>query len=94
MRSATLIVEQVDRAATELAVDHPLNARIALILIDNAAELIIHRRCERLVRADQRSAAPTLTAAKRQSVEDAHETFWGWVRQQEDAAQDARGRFA
>jgi hypothetical protein len=27
-----------------------------------------------------------------QAVEDAHETFWGWVQQQEDAAQDARCR--
>jgi hypothetical protein len=68
MRFATLIVEQLDRAVMELAVDHPLNARIALILIDNAAELIIHRRCERLVRADRKSDAPTLTAAKRRSI--------------------------
>jgi hypothetical protein len=43
MRFATLVVEQLDRAATELAVAHPINARIALILVDNAAELIIHR---------------------------------------------------
>src|SRR6266566_3287222 len=26
------------------------------------------------------------------AVDDAHEEFWGWVQQQEDAAQDARGR--
>jgi len=68
MRFATLIVEQLDRAVTEIAVDHPLNARIALILIDNAAELIIHRRCEHLARADQRRGTPTLTATKRRSV--------------------------
>ncbi|RTL75877.1 MAG: hypothetical protein EKK35_21860 [Bradyrhizobiaceae bacterium] len=68
MRFATLVVEQLDRAATELAVDHPLNARLALILVDNAAELIIQRRCERLVRADRRSGAPTLTAANRRSI--------------------------
>jgi hypothetical protein len=68
MRFATLIVEQLDRAATELAVDHPLNARLALILIDNAAELIIHRRCENLVRADRRSVAPKLTVADRRSI--------------------------
>jgi hypothetical protein len=68
MRFATLIVEQLDRAATELAVEHPLNARLALILVDNAAELIIHRRCERLVRTDRKSATPTLTAAKRRSI--------------------------
>jgi len=68
MRFATLIVEQLDRATTELAVDHPLNARLALILVDNAVELIIPRRCERLVRADKKSVAPTLTAAKRRAV--------------------------
>jgi hypothetical protein len=68
MRFATLIVEQLDRAATELAVDHPLNARMALILIDNAAELIIHRRCEDLVRADRKGGAPKLTAANRRSI--------------------------
>lgn len=68
MRFATLIVEQLDRAVTELAVDHPLNARIALILIDNAAELIIHRRCESIVRADRKRGVPTLTAAKRRSI--------------------------
>jgi hypothetical protein len=68
MRFATLIVEQLDRAATELAVDHPLNARMALILIDNAAELIIHRRCEDLVRADRKRGAPKLTVANRRSI--------------------------
>jgi hypothetical protein len=41
MRFVMLVVEQLDRAATELAVDHPLNARIALILVDNAEALQI-----------------------------------------------------
>ncbi len=68
MRFATLIVEQLDRAATELGVNHPLNARMALILIDNTGELIIHRRCEGLVRADRTSGAPKLTAANRRSI--------------------------
>lgn len=68
MRFATLVVEQLDRAATELSVDHPLNARIALILVDNAAELIIHRRCNDLVRADRRLSNPTLTPAKRRAI--------------------------
>jgi hypothetical protein len=27
-----------------------------------------------------------------EAIDDAHEEFWGWVQQQEDAAQDARGR--
>jgi hypothetical protein len=72
MRFATLIVEQLDRAATELAVNHPLNARMALILVDNAAELIIHRRCEHLVRADRHSGAPKLTLAERRSILGRH----------------------
>src|SRR5262245_14126366 len=45
MRYVTTIVEQLDRAASELATDHPINSRLALILIDNATELILHRRC-------------------------------------------------
>ncbi|MGE0120813.1 MAG: hypothetical protein AB7S58_22940 [Dongiaceae bacterium] len=40
------IVEQLDRAAGELATDHPINNRLALILIDNATELVLHRRCK------------------------------------------------
>lgn len=39
------VVEQLDRAARELARDHPINNRLALILVDNATELILHRRC-------------------------------------------------
>ena len=45
MRYVLTIVEQLDRAATELATDHPINNRLALILIDNATELILHRQC-------------------------------------------------
>ena len=68
MRFATLIVEQLDRAATELTLDHPLNSRMALILIDNAAELIIQRRCEDLVRADWKRRTPDLSVANRRSI--------------------------
>ena len=45
MRYTLTIVEQLDRAAAELATDHPINNRRALILIDNAAEIILHRQC-------------------------------------------------
>ena len=45
MRYITTIVEQLDRASVELANDHPINNRLALILIDNATELILHRQC-------------------------------------------------
>ena len=45
MRYVLTIVEQLDRAAAELVTDHPINNRLALILIDNATELILHRQC-------------------------------------------------
>lgn len=35
------IVEQLDRAAVELRLDHPLHNRLALILIDNAIEIMV-----------------------------------------------------
>ena len=44
MRYVITIVEQLDRAAAELTTDHPINNRLALILIDNATELILHRQ--------------------------------------------------
>lgn len=45
MRYLLTIVEQLDRAAGELSNDHPINNRLALIMIDNATELILHRQC-------------------------------------------------
>ena len=45
MRNLLTIVEQLDRAAAELSTDHPINSRLALILIDNATELLLHRQC-------------------------------------------------
>ena len=45
MRYTLTVVEQLDRAASELTVDHPINNRLALILVDNATELVLHRRC-------------------------------------------------
>ena len=45
MRHVLTIVEQLDRAAMELTTDHPINNRLALILIDNATEIILHRQC-------------------------------------------------
>ena len=39
------IVEQLHRATEEFRTDHPTNNRLALILIDNAAELIIQNHC-------------------------------------------------
>ena len=45
MKFLMTIVEQLDRAATELKTDHPINNRLALILVDNATELMLHRQC-------------------------------------------------
>ncbi len=53
MRYTLLVVEQLDRAARELFVDHPINNRLALILVDNATELILHRRYTDKVNLDR-----------------------------------------
>ena len=53
MRYVLTIVEQLDRAATELTTDHPINNRMALILIDNATELILHRQCSGRLESDR-----------------------------------------
>lgn len=45
MRHILTVVEQLDRATRELATDHPINNRLALILVDNATELLLHRQC-------------------------------------------------
>lgn len=43
MRFLGPVVEQLDRALAELSADHAINHRHALILVDNAVELLIHR---------------------------------------------------
>lgn len=45
MQELLTVVEQLDRASTELLTDHPINNRLALVLIDNATELMIHGQC-------------------------------------------------
>ena len=52
MQHLMTIVEQLDRAASELATDHPINNRLALVLVDNAVELILHRECADLLEHD------------------------------------------
>ena len=56
MRHLLPIVEQMDRASGELAVDHPINNRLALILVDNAVELVLHRECTDLLEEDTRKS--------------------------------------
>ena len=43
VRHVVPIVEQMSRAAEELASDHPVHHRLGYMLVDNAAELIVHR---------------------------------------------------
>lgn len=52
MRFVLTIVEQLDRAARELKTDHPINNRLALILVDNATELMLHRQCTNRLELD------------------------------------------
>lgn len=61
MRSVIPIVEQLDRAVCELATDHPLNGRIALILVDNGLELMCHQKCADLLLDDRLRSPRRLT---------------------------------
>ena len=63
MRYILTIVEQLDRAARELETDHPINNRLALILVDNATELILHRQCADHLKTDY--LLPTLQPKQR-----------------------------
>lgn len=57
MRYVLTIVEQLDRAARELETDHPINNRLALILIDNATELMVHRQCTDRLECDSKASS-------------------------------------
>lgn len=61
MRFILPLAEQLERAAAELSAARPLSSRMALILIDNAFELMCHQRCLELLDEDGRSANPKLT---------------------------------
>ena len=47
------VIELMDRAVQELQTDHPINNRLALILIDNAVELLVYRECVGLLKNDE-----------------------------------------
>lgn len=68
MRYILTIVEQLDRAAWELATDHPVNNRLALILVDNATELMLHRQCTDRLELD--SMASSLWKAHQALLEE------------------------
>ncbi|ATQ57008.1 hypothetical protein [Paracoccus yeei] len=61
MRFILPLAEQLDRAASELSVGGPLSSRLALILVDNAFELMCHQRCVELIEEDSRASKPALT---------------------------------
>lgn len=63
VRAIIPVAEQLDRARRELDVDNPLNGRIALILIDNALELICHQKAADILERDK--ANRTLTSQQR-----------------------------
>lgn len=65
MRSVIPIIEQLDRALSELAINHPLNGRIALILVDNGLELMCHLKCTDLLCDDRRRSPRGLTQEQR-----------------------------
>ncbi|MDR5750353.1 MULTISPECIES: hypothetical protein [unclassified Caballeronia] len=46
MKTLTTYVEQLDRAAEEMRVGTDVGNRLALILVDNVIELMLHRYCE------------------------------------------------
>ncbi len=54
MKFFSTIIEQLDMAVAEIAVDQPIHSRFALILIDNATELLIHRSCNTLPTAPEK----------------------------------------
>lgn len=55
------LIEQLDLAIDQLVVGTPVAARFALILIDNATELVLHGACEHEVRLDRsRDRSPVL----------------------------------
>jgi len=65
------IIEQLDMAIAEIAVDQPINSRLALILIDNATELLIHRSCEQYAAHGARnSTAPLSPKMRREATGD------------------------
>ena len=59
MRAVIPVAEQLDRARRELAIDTPLNGRIALILVDNALELMCHQKASAVLERDRAHRALT-----------------------------------
>lgn len=55
MEGYALIFDQLDRAADEILAKNAICDRLALILIDNAVELIVHERCQTLLMFDRPS---------------------------------------
>ena len=84
MRYILTVVEQLDRAAREMATDHPINNRLALILVDNATELILHRQCTDRLKLD--NLASGFWKAHRSLVEGRSPE--GHVQFSEDLGQD------
>jgi len=87
VRSIVPIAEQLYRALAELAIDHPLNGRIALILVDNGLELMCHQKCADLLFEDRHSNCRRLTPAHAGSTQ---RRTWPSLRQEDPLSKGAR----
>lgn len=58
MRYVYLCLEQLGRAAEELAEENSISSRLALILTDNVVELVCRGRCEDIATFDSGSVSP------------------------------------
>jgi hypothetical protein len=75
----------------ELAIGHPLNGRIALILVDNGLELMCHQKCADLLFKDRHQSPRRFTPEQRNDARGrAFEDMHGWHRHLEDVAVDGR----
>jgi hypothetical protein len=85
------IIEQLDMALAEIAVDQPINSRLALILIDNATELLIHRSCEQYAaRGAGKDKTPLSPKMRREATGDHFEPKLAVMRHVDAITEDER----
>lgn len=78
-------------AIAEIAVDQPINSRLALILIDNATELLIHRSCEQYAaRGAGHGKAPLSPKMRREATGDHFESKLAVMRHVDAITEDER----
>jgi hypothetical protein len=87
MQFFSTIIEQLDMAISEIVVDQPINSRLALILIDNATELLVHRWCQQYAVKDTASLSPKM---RREATGDHFEPKLAVVKQLGQITEDER----